>query len=120
MFIPVKTLVDVRRKALRQRAWFKVLNRTERAIISLTIRCVDKIKSSKLANIITAIMTKLEEAMESKVKRLMETIGCALAQKISEIARTWGNNLALKWAKNIGFIQYLAVMQINTPKMFQI
>lgn len=119
VLIPVKMLTNIRRKALRKRAWFKVLNRAERAIISLTIRCVDKIKSPKLAHIITAILAKLKEAMESKVKKLMKTAGCALAQKISKIARTWGNILAFQWARDIGFIQYLAVMQINTPAMFQ-
>jgi len=118
--IPVKILENIRRKALRQRAWFKVLNRTERAIISLTIRCVERVKSPKLARIITAIIAKLKEAMESKVKRLMETVGCALAQKISRIAQKWGNILAFRWARDSGFIQYLTVMQVNTPRMFQV
>jgi hypothetical protein len=118
--IPVKMLDTIRRKALRKRIWFKVLNRTERAIISLTIRCVEKIRSPKLANIITAITAKLKDAMENKVKKLIKMVGSVLAQKISRIARTWGNILAFHWAKDPDFIRYLAIMHLNMPAMFQI
>jgi len=53
-------LVSVRRVAMRRRVWFKVLSRMERAVVSLTIRCVDRIRSVELAMIVKAIVDKLK------------------------------------------------------------
>jgi len=117
--IQISELVEIRRKALRRRAWYKILDRAERAIVSLTIRCVVKIKSAKLAEIVTAIVTKLKDAMTSQVEKLKETVGRSLAQKLSLIAQSWGYRLASKWVEDSGFSQYLAVMHINTPGMFK-
>jgi len=117
--ISVSALAEIKRKALRRRAWFKVLDGTERAIVSLTIRCVERIQSPKLAKIVTAIVTKLKDAMTSQVERLKETVGCSLARKLSFIAQSWGYILASKWVWDSGFSQYLAVMHMNTPGMFK-
>jgi hypothetical protein len=118
--ISVSALAEIKRKALRRRTWFKVLDGAERAIISLTIRCVERIRSPKLAKIVTAIVTKLRDAMTSQVEKLKETIGRSLAQKLAKIALAWGNLSAKLWVEDQSFIQYLVIMQINTPKMFQV
>jgi len=117
--IQIGELVEIRKKALRQRAWYKILDGAERAIVSLTIRCVEKIRSPKLAEIVTAIVTKLRAAMTSQVEKLKETVGRPLARKLSLIAQSWGYILASKWAWDSGFSQYLAVMHMNTPRMFK-
>ena len=117
--IPVDKLVEIRSKAIRRRMWFKILDRGERAIVSLTIRCVKKIQSPKLAKIVTTIVAKLREAMKSRVKQMAETVGRSLAQKLSRIAQAWGNKCAIIWAEDPGFIQFLAIMQINTLMRFQ-
>ncbi len=108
-------LVSVRRLAMRRRVWFKVLSRMERAVVSLTIRCVDRIRSAKLAMIVKAIVDKLNEAVRSRVERLMGSVGSSLARAIAEIAVSWGNLEAVKWAIDRGFIRYVTVMEMNRP-----
>lgn len=117
--IPVDKLVEIRRKAMRRRMWFRVLDRAERAIVSLTIQCVKRIQSPKLAKIVTTIVAKLRQAMKSRVKQLVETVGRSLAQKLSRIAQAWGNKCAILWVKDPGFIQFLAVTQMNTMMTIQ-
>jgi len=114
---PISTtqLMDVRRRAMRHGAWFRVLGKTEQAIINLTISCVERVKSSKLVEIVTAIINKLTENMKSQVKRLMEGVGSLLAQEISQIAQVWGNKTATRWTRDAGFIQYLTITFMNAP-----
>jgi len=112
-------LIDVRRRAMRHGAWFRVLGKTEQAIINLTIRCVEMIRSSKLAKIVTGILDKLTENMKSQVKRLMEGVGRRLAQEISQIAQKWGNKTAKQWARDSGFSRYLVITLMNAHSLFK-
>lgn len=111
-------LTRVKIKAIRRGLWFRVLNRLERASIDLTIRVVEKAQSSVLKKMLTSIIKKLSDAMDNKIARMMRTVGCNLAQKMSQIAQEWGNTSAVKWETDTGFIRYLAVMRINTSPMF--
>lgn len=106
-------LVLVKRLAIRKRVWFRVLDGCERAIVSLTIRCVDIVRSARLAGILTSILEKLNEALKSGVERLMETAGRKLAQKIAAIAVSWGNLSAFEWAFDNGFVKFLTIMELN-------
>jgi len=115
----VSELIKIRRKAMRLRTWFKVLDGTERAIVILTIRCVERVKSPKLAKIVMAIVTKLTNAMKGQMERLIDTFGRPLAQKLSRVAMAWGNRSAALWAEDLGFIQYLVTIQMNMPRTFQ-
>jgi len=117
--IPVKELVGLRNKALRRGAWFRVLDKTERAILNLTIRCVERIKSPRLAEMVRTILSKLRDAMKGRVERLMEAVGFQLAQNLSKIAKTWGNESATQWAEDIGFIRYLVVVKMNDNALFR-
>lgn len=105
----------IKQRALRRAMWFKVLDRVERAIINLAIRCVERVRSQKLTRIMTTIVNKLTDAMKSRFKRLIENVGRPLARKMSQIAKAWGNVSAVRWVEDSGFIQYLAVMQMITP-----
>jgi diacylglycerol kinase len=58
---------------------------------------------------VTAIMEKLQSAIESIVDRLVRTVGLPLAQKISDIAVSWGNRLASMWANDLAFARFLVV-----------
>lgn len=109
----------IKRKAMRRGLWFKVLDKVERAIINLTIRCVRRIRSLKLAGIVSTIMDKLTRVMRSRVGRLMEKVGHHLAKKLSWIAQSWGCASAVGWAQEPTFIQYLTVMYMNAPTMFK-
>jgi hypothetical protein len=104
----VKLLARIRGLALRRRVWFK-LGRVERGIIDLTIRCVDCIKSRKLAKVVTAIISKLESAFESMVDQLVRTFGLPLTRRISNVAVNWGNRLASLWAEDVAFARFLVV-----------
>lgn len=109
----------IRKKARRKGIWFRILSQIERAVVSLTIRCVDTARSPKLVKILKNIVERLKEAMKSQVKRLMEKVGRPAAQKIAYLAASWGNIRALNWAFNSRFVKYLTVMHINTPIMYQ-
>ena len=115
--ITAMQLVEIQRKAMRRKVWFKVLERVERAILRLTILCVNRIRSSKLTKIVNDIVVKLRQAMKGRVKKWTK-LGCKLALGLSQIALKWGNVSAIRWPKNQDFIQYLTVMHINTPRHF--
>ena len=105
----VEVLVQAKKLALRRGVWFKVLSRVERGVIDLTVKCVDSVKSRRLAKLLTAIISKLQSAMESVVDRLVRTVGLPLARKISNIAVSWGNRLASLWACDRSFGRFLVV-----------
>ena len=118
--ISIGRLVEARKLALRRGAWFRVLNRIERGILDLTISCEDRIRSARLAKVLMAILIKLKLAMESAVERMVRVVGRPLALKVSNIAVSWGNLSASQWAEDSAFARYLAITQMNTPRLFQI
>ncbi len=115
-----RKLREIRKKAQRHGAWFKVLSNIERAIITLTIQCVEKVQSAVLAEALTAIIIKLKLAMESKIKRLVRVMGRFLLSKVVKAAKKIGLKRASQWIIDKSFIKYLVITYINTPKMFQI
>ena len=110
-------MILVKRLAIRRRVWFKFLDRCERAILSLTIKCVERIRSVKLAKIVDAIVDKLTDAMKGNVERLMETVGRTLAQRLAGLAVKWGYKSAWSWVHDPGFIRFLAVNVMNNPTL---
>jgi len=112
-------LTKIKCKALRRGVWFRLLSRIERGILDLTIKIVEKIRSFILAKVVSLIVKKLLDSMESKVSRLITEVGPALAHKLSVTAQKWGNQSAIHWSDDPGFRQYLAVMYLNTPSVFK-
>lgn len=110
-------LLSAKQIALRKHVWFSVLGETERAVITLTVRCVEKVHSPKLAKIVLAIVGKLREAVKGEVERLTETVGRSLARKLSVIALKWSHRDARNWERDDGFIRFLTVSYINSSKM---
>jgi len=108
-------MVKIRARALRRGVWFRVLTRMERACVDLAIMVVERVRSHLLRRMILGVLKKLEEAMESRVQRLMREIGGSLALKQSRIAQDWGNRSAVRWAEDSGFVKYLTVTYMNTP-----
>jgi hypothetical protein len=106
-------LARIRLLALRRRVFFKVLNRVERALFYLATKVVIRVRSRVLADALNSIVEKLIDAMESTVSRQMKHIGVPLAEKISRIAQKWGNMSASEWARDRGFIQYLAITWVD-------
>ena len=114
-----RILVLIRRKAQRKKVWFKSLSRVERGLISLTIKCVDRVRSSKLAAMLRNIVERLEEALRSRVERLMVEVGWPLAQKLAYLAVSWGNRDALNWTFDAKFARYLTIAGMNDSGMFR-
>jgi len=106
-------LVLVRQKAWRKKVWFKALNSVERGLVSLTIRCVDQVRSSKLIAMLRSIVERLEVALRSRVERLMVKVGWSLAKRLARLASSWGNENALNWTLDAKFARYLTVIYIN-------
>jgi len=108
-------ILRVKSRALRKGVWYRVLNRVERACIDLVIKVVERVRSRLLTKVLFSVVKKLDEAMESQVRRLVREIGGTIASKLSLIAQNWGNKSAMGWAKDASFLQYLAVSYLNKP-----
>jgi len=108
-------LERLRRRALRSRAWFK-LERVERAVVDLTIRVVERVKSTTLAGMILRIVEKLRSWMKPSLKEVAVSIGRPLAERAVRIAEAWGNRKARGWLEDLGFSLYLGISWLNTPK----
>lgn len=106
-------LLRVRTRALRHNVWFKVLSRTERAILDLTVKCVKRIRSDVLEDTVSAIVGKVLEVLESKFIFNAEKIGRKIADAIGGIAQRWGNKNASAWNDDPGFVRFLGVNVIN-------
>lgn len=108
-----ETLAKTRRRALRQRCWHRALNRLERGIIDLTLRCVKEVKSSKLRATLETILAKLIEAFRPSYLHVVEKAGRHLAARISRLAQSWGNTRAAEWEDDAAFIRYWGMKALN-------
>lgn len=104
-----ESLAKLRQKARRKGAWFRDLKPTERRLLDLTIRVVQKVRSFMLAKIVSRLVQTLQKAMESHIVRLIRIEGPKMAKQISEIASAWGYRAAKKWSNDKGFMQYLVI-----------
>jgi len=106
--------------AVRRGLWFKALSTVERAIVDLTIRVVERVRSSVLKGVLKAIASKIVEALKAKSFRERAiVIGRALAERLVRIAERLGNKRAREWAEDPSFVMYLGVSWLNTPPMFR-
>jgi hypothetical protein len=103
-------LIMLKFKAMRAGVWFKVLPRIDRVLVDLTIKVTENIRSISLANSIFAVMSKLEGLLESNLLKSLWVVGRPLAEKLSLVAKKWGNTSAKKWATDLSFAVFLAVM----------
>jgi hypothetical protein len=112
-FLDKARLLKLRTKAMRSGMWFKTLQRIDRVLVNLTIKVASNVRSFTLAKSILTITRKLGELLETKLSRTMRAIGFPIARKISKFAQKWGNKSAKEWASDMGFVQYLAIMNIS-------
>lgn len=106
-------LLKVKSRALRLNVWFKVLSRTERAIIDLTMKCVERVRSHILEAAISDIVDKIIKALESRFLIKADEAGRKIAEKLCTIAYEWGNKEAFTWKFDSGFIRSLGVNAVN-------
>jgi hypothetical protein len=104
----------LRLRSMRRRMWFRVLSQLERAQVDLTLRMVQRVRSPFLASVLETIIVKLQSALESRIVRLVRSVGAPLARKLGEIAQSWGYRAAAAWRHDVRFARFLAVMRINS------
>lgn len=109
-----QTLTKVKTRALRQRVWFKTLSRVERAIMDLTIRCVERVQSKVLAKAILTIVRRMLTTLKESFMRRAERAGYEIAQKLCTIGERWGNEECSAWKRDKSFISFLGVNALNT------
>lgn len=118
-FLDKTQLVKLKLKAMRAGVWFRALPRIDRVLVDLTIKVTSNVRSVTLAKCILSIMRKLEGLLESKFVRAIREIGFSLACKLSLFAQKWGNVVAKSWVSDMRFARFLAVMNLNEPKLFK-
>ncbi len=108
-----ENLAKLKRKAMRRRCWYRELKHNERMLLDLTIRVVEKVQSFILAKIVSRLVSKLCEAMESRFYRLVRTAGLRMVEGLCEIAISWGYRAAKSWRTDRGFMQFLVVNNLR-------
>ena len=106
-------LVALKRRSLRRGIWFRVLNGLERAQVDVTVKVVERVRSSVLARVLASIINKLSQALESRVSALIKSVGYPSALRLSRIAQSWGLESAEAWVSDSEFARFLAVLHLN-------
>jgi hypothetical protein len=113
-----KDLMSLKSRALRRRSWFRVLERVERALIDLTIKVVNRVRSPVLYKALVLIVKKLEDASERRVSRATREVGFPCIHRLSLLAQKWGNKSAQNWMFDLSFARFIAIMHINCPASY--
>jgi hypothetical protein len=112
--LTIKGLMKIKARALRHRVWFKTLSRAERAIIDLTIKCVERIRSHILTRVISKIFDKILKTLKNSFLETADKVGRETVERLCRIAGKWGNRTASGWKLDLGFIRFLGVNTTNT------
>lgn len=107
-------LERIKLRAVRTRLWYRILSKVERAIIDLTIKCTDKVRSNVLAATISTIISKILLSSKESFMTKAEKIGNEIAQKLGAIGERWGNASSCDWKRDKCFARFLGVTAINT------
>ena len=108
-----EALATLRLKAKRRGVWFRNLKQSERQLLDLTISVVERVRSFLLAKVVSRLVSRLCEALESRIVRLVRTEGRTMAKRLSEIGEAWGYRAARSWASDCGFMQFLVVTNLD-------
>ena len=108
-----EALAKLKRKAWRRGVWFRNLKHSERKLLDLTISVVERVRSFMLAKVISKLVDRLCEAMESRMVRLVRSEGQEMARGLSEIAVAWGYFAAKSWARDRGLMQFLVINNLG-------
>ncbi len=111
--IAKQDLLTFKKRALRLNLWFRVLSRTERAIVDLTLKCVERIRSPILETAVYSITNRVLRALERGFLSKAEEIGQEIAKQMCRIAQNWGNDGAFEWKLDVNFVRFLGVITLN-------
>jgi hypothetical protein len=107
-------LAQIRKKALKGRYWYKVLDGLERGIFNLSSRLFEVIHEGTLLVTLRNIIDKLVEAGKSPFKRHLEAHGVTRARQIFDQAQRFGYNLS-EGLVSESFVRYLMFLDFNQP-----
>ena len=113
-FLNKTQLTKLKKKAIRRGVWFTVLRRIDRALIDLTIKVRDIVRSYNLVKSILTIARKVQEVFQSKLAHGIKEIGIPLSRKLSLLAQNWGNKGTWKWVNDANFAWYLTITKLNS------
>ena len=108
------SLAKLKQKARRRGIWYRDLKQNERMLLDLTISVVQRVRSFMLAKLVVPILTRLCEALESRVYLLARSEGARMAESLSKIAQRWGNRAAKSWGEDKGFMQFLVINNLQS------
>ena len=106
--------MKVRSRAYRTRVWFKAISGVERAIIDLTIKCVENIRSVVLNGTISAIVSKILHCLEEGFMTRAEKVGRKVVESVCAAGKKWGNTTCSAWRYDQSFISFLGVNALNS------
>jgi hypothetical protein len=106
-------LAKAKSRAVKNGLWYEVLTRTERAILDLTMKCVEQVRSQTLAKTIVRILGKIKTLGKGFMEKAQEA-GSDIIKQIVQIAQKWGNKKSSYWANDKNFIKFLGVTTLNT------
>jgi len=106
-------LDDMRRRAIRGRIWYKVLDGLERGILSLSAKILDVVHSVSLEAEIAKIIDKIEDALRGVFERRLLSYGFARAKEIVVHATELGCVGAMGWLLDSSFAKYVTFMSLN-------
>ncbi len=87
------------------------------ALINITIRTIDNVRSMKLIRVLNSILNKMKNSFSNKIYNFVVEKGLKLVSNLRFLAQKWGNNSAKKWIGEISFAKLLAVIQINSRNL---
>ncbi len=108
-------LLKIRHKAIRRRVYHRALDRLERGILDLSTRLLDEVRNIVLLEQLLEIVNKLEEAVKSRYQRHLEVFGSRRVTEIILQALKFGYKEAVGWLRDTGFVEYLSVVDLNSP-----
>ena len=94
--------------------WFRAISKVERAIVDLTIKCVEKIRSTILAGTISAIVAKILQCLEDGFTTRADKVGHEIVERLCSVGERWGSEAHLVWKYDKCFIRFLGVNALNT------
>ena len=106
-------LAKIKSRALRTRVWFRVLSKVERAMLDLTIKCVEIVRSRILEGAISTIIHKILQSLEDVFLVRAERIGRSIAETLCTIGERWGNKASSTWKHDKRFVKFLGVNALN-------
>jgi hypothetical protein len=106
-------LLKTKLKALRTGVWFSNLSRVERAIVNLTIKCVEEIHSDVLAKTISDIVGKILTSLPQNFVSEAQRVGREIAETLCTAGQKWHSSQATRWKCDIRFHRFLGVNKLN-------